>query len=328
MAARRMGIMAFLVCICLWLMPCGAQAASTADAKELISTEKSCTLTVSYLYKNTALSSLPVKLYRIADASADCQYTLTAPFSSTGLTLNGVGTNSEWKVIRSTLESHIIANRITEVAAAVTDRTGQISFDHLKPGLYLAVPETGIAGDLRCSFEAALVALPGLSTDGLWQYQVAVTAKGTPLPPIDADEEISYKILKLWKGDTNSKRPQKIEVEVFRNGKSHQTVTLSEENHWSYTWTTKDDGAAWTIAERNVPSGYTATMEKRDTTFVLTNTLTPDTPSPGETLIQTGSTINIMLCVILLFTFGTLLLLLGIIITKNTYETSQETYPS
>ena len=39
MATRRMGIIAFLICICLWLIPCSAQAASTADAKEMISTE-------------------------------------------------------------------------------------------------------------------------------------------------------------------------------------------------------------------------------------------------------------------------------------------------
>ena len=321
MAKRRMGIIAFLICICLWLMPCGAQAASTADAKEMISTETSCALTLSYHYKKTSFSNLSVRLYKIADVSADFQYTLTAPFSSTKLTLNGIRNNSEWKIIRSTLESHIIANRITEDATAVTGRTGQVSFDNLKPGLYLAVPGTGIAGDLRCAFEAALVALPGLGTDDLWQYQVAVTAKGTPLPPIDADEEISYKILKLWKGDSSSKRPQKIEVEIFRNGKSHQTVTLSEANHWTYTWTIKDDGAIWTIAERNVPSGYTPMLEKRDTTFVLTNTKIPDAPpphpNPHPDNPKTGDTSNILLYMLLMLASGTTLVLLGLTGTKK-----------
>lgn len=231
--------------------------------------------------------------------------------------LNGIQTNSEWNVIRSTLEAYIISNRITEDNASVTNQSGQVCFDDLKPGLYLAVPGTGIGDNLRCVFDAALVALPGLGTDGRLQDQVAVTAKGAPLPPIDADEEISYKILKLWKGDGGrSRRPQKIEVEIFRNGESYQTVTLSKDNLWSYTWTVKDDGATWTVAERNIPSGYTATMEKRDTTFVLTNTRTPD-KTIGDEPPKTGDTSNVMLYMMFMYSSGILLVLLGIIGKKK-----------
>jgi hypothetical protein len=86
-------------------MPCRVHAASTADAKEMISPERSCTLTVSYHYEGTTFAGLPVKLYNIADVSADFQYSLTAPFQSSGLVLNGVRSASEWNVIRSTLEA-------------------------------------------------------------------------------------------------------------------------------------------------------------------------------------------------------------------------------
>ena len=307
-----MGIIAFLIYICLCLMPCASQAASTANATEMIVPSRSCTLTVSYGYNGTAFGELPVKLYQIADVSSDLQYTLTAPFAATGLTLNGIRTNSEWNVIRSTLESHIIANRVTEDRALVTGQNGQVCFENLKPGLYLAVPGLGVSGDVQCAFDAALVALPGLGTDGKWQYQQSVTAKGTPLPPINADEEISYKIVKLWKGDSRYKRPQKIEVEIFRNGESYELVTLSKDNFWSYSWTVKDDGAVWTVAERNVPSGYTATMEKRDMTFILTNTRIPNKPGVSEPP-KTGDTSNVMLYMTLMYGSGILLVLLGIL---------------
>ena len=166
---------------------------------------------------------------------------------------------------------------------------------------------------MECTFESALISLPGLGADGLWQYDIAVTAKGVPLPPVDTDSEISYKILKLWKGDsTGSTRPQKIEVEIFRNGESDRIVTLSEENHWSYSWTAPDDGSVWTVAERSVPAGYAATLDKRDTTFVLTNTLVPDTPPSGDNTPPTGDTSNILLYMMLMFGSGISLVLLGI----------------
>lgn len=312
MAKRRMGIIGFLICICLCLVPCDAQAASTADAKEMISPEQACTLTVSYRCEGTTFADLPVKLYHIADVSADFQYSLTAPFQSTGLALNGVHSAAEWNVIRSTLEAHILTSNVTERASAVTDQNGQVCFDDLKPGLYLAVPDYATEVSLNCLFDPALVSLPGLTADGLWQYPVSVVSKGEIVPPVEPDEVLTFKVLKLWKGDSHSNRPKTIEVEIVRNKEIYQTVILSEENHWSYSWTAKDDGAEWVVAERNVPSGYTVTLEKRDTSFVLTNTLVPDAP-PSETEgPQTGDTSNIMLYMLLMYTSGIFLIILGI----------------
>ena len=126
MAKRRMGIIGLLIYVCLCLIPCNAHAASTADAKEMIQPERPCTITVSYVYNGTAFSDLSVKLYKIADVSADFQYTPTTRFQSTGLRLNGVQSAGEWNVIRSTLEAHIIANAIVANDTAATDRTGRV----------------------------------------------------------------------------------------------------------------------------------------------------------------------------------------------------------
>lgn len=313
MAKRRMGIIGFLICLCL-LLPCYAQAASTSDAVEWISTDRKCTLTLSYGYDGVSVSDLSVKLYKIADVSADFQYTLTAPFLPSGLILNGVQSNAEWNILRSTLESYILANRVAEDIAAATDQTGQICFEGLSPGLYLAVPGFVRTKHQRCLFDSSLISLPGLNEDGSWQYQVAVKAKPEILPPIEPDDVIEFKILKLWKGDGNgSHRPRSIEVEIFRDGKSHETVILSAENQWVYRWTAKDDGAVWKVAEKNVPAGYTVTMEKRGATFVLTNTLASEKPDGSKTdAPKTGDTFNILLYMVLLYVSGILLILLGI----------------
>lgn len=282
----------------------------TADVETLLDWQN---MFADYHCEGATFAGLPVKLYNIADVSADFQYRLTPPFQSSGLVLNGVRSASEWNVIRSTLEAHILTNGVTETDSAVTDQTGQVRFDKLKPGLYLAVPDHATEVHLNCLFDPALVSLPGLGTDGLWQYQVSVISKGAILPPADTDEVLTFKVLKLWKGDSNhSKRPKAIEVELFRNNESYKTVILSEDNHWSYSWTTKDDGAKWMVAERNVPSGYTATLEKRDTSFVLTNTLVPNTPPSGAEWPKTGDTSHIMLYMLLMYTSGILLVILGI----------------
>lgn len=307
-----MGLMVFLICLCISLLPCRTMAASTANAAGFISTEQECSLTISY-----GSAGIPVMLYQVADVSEDFHYTLTEPFASSGLTVNGVQSNAEWNIIRSTLEAYILANQARPITTVTTDHTGQAQFTSLKPGLYLAAPVQDPQDRHQRIFDSALVALPGLDDSGTLQYQVNVTAKPEITPPDNpgSDKEIQLKVLKLWRSDSDSEnRPRQITVEIFRNGTSYQTVTLSSENNWTYTWTARDDGADWMVVERSIPSGYAMTMEKRGTSFILTNTRMPDAPNPTPPSAppKTGDTSNILLYVIMLYVSGAVLVLLGI----------------
>ena len=313
MINRKIGVIFILICLCFRLMSYQVMAASTSDAVEPIIPEKECSLTVSYRYGETAFSGMEVKLYRIAEVSADFKYTLTQPFENSGLILDGIRTAGEWNVVRSTLETHILAYNISAEFTAVTNEDGNASFDALRTGMYLAIVSQVEQQDLHYIFDSALIALPGLEPDGRWQYQASVNAKGEVLPPIDPDEKRELKVLKLWRGDENrNDRPKSIEIEIFCNGTSFETVILSEENNWAYTWPVKDDGSDWMVVERNVPQGYTMTVEERQTTFVLTNTWTPTYPDdPGEPP-QTGDTSNILLNVLLMIGSGSMLIILGV----------------
>lgn len=316
MVKRRMGIIAFILYFCLFLLPHQTQAASTTDAKEPISTERNCSLTISYCSGGDSFTGLSVRLYKIADVSADFEYTLTSLFAQSNLILNGIRTVDEWNIIRSTLEAYILTEEIAANINTATDSTGKVLFDVLTPGLYLAIADHGICIDTTYVFDSALIALPGLGTDGFWQYQVDITAKSKIVPPSEDDSKIELKVVKLWKGDNGSAaRPATIEVEIFRNGTSYQKVTLSEENYWMYSWSAKDDGADWKVVERNIPTGYTMTIVERETSFVLINTLTqedPDIPPP-----ETGDTSNVMFWVIILIISGSVLIVLGIIGKRN-----------
>ena len=313
MINRKMGIIAFLLCFCLHLMPCQVRAATTSDAVEPIVPENECSLTVSYCYAETAFSDMEVKLYRIAAVSADFKYTLAQPYEASGLILDGIRTANEWNVVRSTLEAYILAHSIAPEFTAVTNQNGQASFEALRTGMYLAVVNQVEHDDLHYQFDSALIALPGLGPDGRWQYQVSVNAKGEALPPVDSDEEVEYKVLKLWKGDEGrNDRPKSIEVEIFCDGRSYKTVILSETNHWAYSWSAKDDGSSWTVVERNVPRGYTMTVQKRQATFVLTNTRIPTTPDDPVKPPKAGDTSNVLLYILLMSISGSMLIILGL----------------
>ena len=308
-------ITALLLCVCFLLVPFYAQAASTSDASEPISPTEECALYLSLNYGQIAFSSVNVKLYKIADLSADFQFNLTAEFAKTNLNLNGIKAKSEWQTVRTTLESYIISNKINPTLNATTDNSGKVVFETLKTGLYLAVIDDAVTEDLTCCFESTLLSLPSLDQDNNWQYKVGVASKPEVVPPIDPDEEIELKVIKLWKGDKAALRPKSIKIEILRDGEIYKTVTLNAKNNWSYSWSAKNDGAIWTVVEPKVPSGYTATFDKRDNVFIVTNIYPPS----GETPI-TGDTSNILLYVILMGVAGTALIVLGVTGKRKTNE--------
>lgn len=296
MINRKTGILAVLLCLWVCLIPCYAYAASTTEAVEPIAPENLCSLTVSYGYGEMAFADVQVKVYRIAGVSADFQYTLTRTFRASNLILNGIQSTGEWNVIRSTLEAYILAQGVEADVVAVTNQNGQACFDALQTGLYLVVVSPIDRDGYQYLFDSVLVSLPGLEQDGYWQYQVVVNAKGEVMPPVESDEEIELKILKLWKGDEGrNDRPKSVEVEIYRDGVHYKTVLLAEGNYWSYSWTAKNDGTSWTVVERNVPEGYTMTVETRDTSFVLTNTRISTPQEDPEKPPQTGDTSNVLL---------------------------------
>lgn len=338
MARRRVGKIAVIIFLLLYLLPCSVLAAHTSDAKEPILTDKDCSLSVTYKYDTTVFSGQTLKLYKIADVTEDASYSLTNSFKSSNLVLNGIRTSGEWNVIRKTLETHIIANEVEPIHTGTTDNRGQVDYLGLEPGLYLVSSLRVAYQNSSCIFDSSLVALPGLESDGTWNYQTSINAKPEVLPTKSPEENIQYKVLKVWKDDKES-RPQSIEIEIFKDETSVNKVILSEDNNWCYRWNTKDNGSQWTVVERNIPKGYTMTMVERGTTFVLTNTLIPDIPEkPTNTdnkenpsgvrdafdiLPATGDTANIMLAMMILLISGTILIISGFKGRKQEYEDNE-----
>ena len=75
---------------------------------------------------------------------------------------------------------------------------------------------------------------------------------------------------KVWDDNGDPERPDSVSVNLLRDGKVHETVELSDENQWTYTWEDLDDRYQWTVEEETV-DGYQVSYKTEDNTVFITN---------------------------------------------------------
>ena len=97
-----------------------------------------------------------------------------------------------------------------------------------------------------------------------------------------AEPEPSGKTELTVRKEWNSKKkehPDRVTVTLYDGGNAVETVTLSDENGWGYTWTGLRDDGNWQVRETNVPRNYVPSYSVRDGVVIVTNT---------DALIYTG----------------------------------------
>lgn len=123
------------------------------------------------------------------------------------------------------------------------------------------------------------------------------TATPTPSPTVSPkDKEVTVDV--VWEDDGKN-RPDKVVVQLLKDGEVYDETTLSESNGWRHTWSSLDGSAKWSVREVNVPNGYTVTYRQDGLHFTVINT---------TALLQTGQ-LNWPIPV--LGGFGLILLVLG-----------------
>lgn len=236
---------------------------------------------------------------------------LAGSFRSYPIQVTGTSSQSEWDEMTITLNSYILADGIAADQTAKTDARGKVVFDNLTAGIYLVSSVRTEQDGKYYVFESFLAAVPGVDSEGQWVYSVSARPKMSVHTP--AKGEVTYKAVKAWR-DGGQDRPVSVSVEVRRDGQLQQSVTLSAENNWMYTWKAVDDGSVWTVNEVNVPEGYTVGIQRSGDTFSITNTK-PETPAGNHP--QTGDTTNMTLYVLLMAASGLALLVVGIVLRKK-----------
>lgn len=287
-------------------------AISTADAKEAVDTSRACSLQLTYSAGGGAASGKTVKLYKVAELSKDFKYTLCGVFAKYPISMSGVVAQSEWNGIASALNAYIVADNIKPTKTATTNSAGVASFSGLSCGMYLASSVSMQLTDTAYTFGSFLISVPNLNEDGTWNYQVSAFPKSVSGSP--SFSEADYKVIKAWNDEGNrDKRTKSVSIEIYKNGTLYKKETLNSANNWSFSWSAVDDGSVWTVAERNVPKGYTVSIYNTDNTFSVVNTYRGDDP-------VTGDGIDIMLYIILMCASGAAMLAIGIIGRKRKTE--------
>ena len=257
-------------------------------AAEEIQTDKPISMTIHYLDQGTPLVGAEFRIYLIADMDANGQLTAAAPFDQYAVDLEG-NTEDDWLALGATLKGYILRDRIPATDQGVTDDRGQLEFPNqveaLEQGLYLVMGMRHVQGKYEYETEPFMVILPTWdeSTDD-WAYDVAVKPKfiRSDAEGDTDDETVKRNVLKIWECSCGEPcYPDEIEVQLLRDGEVYDTVILSEENNWQFSWDELDADYDWQVVE-NVPEGYTVIITRTGITFLVVNTCTPDSPPPSE----------------------------------------------
>ena len=276
-------LLALSLAVCLFSQP--------ALAYTRIETERETSLTIQY-GDGERISGVSFSLYRVAEVSETVRFTLTEEFSDYRVSLEDLD-SGDWRDLAETLAAYAARDRLSPLKTGETNREGRLVFSNLKTGLYLVVGERSRDGRYTYEPEPFLICLPNLSPSGLWQYNAEAAPKYEKdrRPSHGDDDTRDLRVRKVWEDDGAAGRPSKIEVQLLRNGRVYDTVTLSQRNNWRHTWYDLDRDDRWQVVEKRTPEGYTVSVNREGTTYLMTNTRTGRPPAPNppeEHLPQTG----------------------------------------
>lgn len=327
---KRLGITLF---ICLFGI---SFMAITAFASGSTEPNRETSLSVYFGEDGEGFSGVEFSVYRVASISADGTYMLTEEFTHYPVSVDGLD-SSGWRALAQTLDSYVTRDGLMPLQEERTGQDGWIRIAELPAGLYLVIGNQYRLGNTIYTPEPILISLPGLSEDGQWIYDVKAICKfdRETIPDVPYTS-VSYTVQKVWRDGEAEDRPAEIRVQLLRNGAVVDTVILSKENNWSYTWRNLNSGYKWQVVEAEVPDGYTVSVEREGRIFVVTNTRpdepdkpnNPDEPDkpeepdvPPPTLPQTGL---LWWPVPLLMCSGLLLLAAGLIVLRRQRDTDEK----
>ena len=273
---RKIGTSVTAVLLCLLLVLSlytpGVMAAESIDIS------KTASLTAQYQVKDEAGNEHPavgisVQIYPVADVSAQTEFALKGDFQQYSVVINGLD-SAGWRTLANTLAAYVARDKIAPLQSKQTDAAGNVCFENLPVGLYLVTAQQYEQDGQIYTWQPFLICLPNRSVDGQWLYNTTVA------PKYDTNTSDERMVQKIWKDDgQEAKRPQAITVQLLKDGAVYDTVTLTAENNWRFTWSNLEEDAVWQVAEKDVPAGYTVAVEQQGSAFVMTNRQKPDGPS-------------------------------------------------
>lgn len=226
-------------------------------------------------------------LYGVADFSETGEFVIREPFSKYPIVIQGLDSEG-WRALAETLAGYVERDEIEPLDKKETDDKGHLTWNNLQKGLYLVLGEQIKKEQYLYTPMPLLVTVPNRTENGEWNYQPLIHPKYNK-EDLSEEQEIDRNVIKIWKDQQNKKmRPEKISVQLLKDGKVYDTVELSKKNNWQYTWKKLSAQSKWTVVEQNVPKNYTVTSTQENNNFIVTNTYVTfkDEGNKGENVHQ------------------------------------------
>lgn len=244
-------------------------------------------------YEEEAVSGVEITIYHIANATSK-DYNLSFEYvdamKECGVNLSDIDDNS------LVLEVSKCINSEVESYSLVSDDDGNILFSDLKLGVYLVTQSNDVDG--YSNIESFLVKMP-FEEDNTWKYDIEAE------PKVDIYKTIDLVVRKEW--NTNrTKLPKSVKIALYKGEKKIDTVVLSDDNGWTYTWENIEKSDTYNVKEIDVAKGYTVTYKNQGYSFIVTNT---------DSLAPTG---QIYYPIVIMVSLGLIFVLLGTIQLKRT----------
>ena len=289
---RSTMIIGIIILIITMMIPSSVFAAGKIDP------EAPCSLKIGFLDAEAEGGVIPgceFTVYRIASVDEFARLTLTEDFSDCPIAIKDLDIDG-WQDMIITLKSMIVDRSIEASApAAVTGEDGYTQLNELSTGLYLVTGKAVSFKGYTYTPKDFVIQLPEADPEeNAWNYEAGALVKfeKAAIPPVPVDDPtgktVSRKALKIWNDEgLEEQRPASIQVKLYGNGELADTVTLSEENDWRFTWDNLDAKTEWIVAEGDA-EGYTVVVGQEGITFTITNSPEEDIPEdptpldPGE----------------------------------------------
>lgn len=261
----RLRAILFAVGVSLWL---------TAGAVMVVSADSiKGSLTLICKTDNEILTGLHWDIYRVGSRDGE-GFVLDGEFGDYPVDLSDLSVEG-MNTAAKTLENYAVLDKIPSLKNGETDEDGLLTFENLRPGLYLVSGEILVIGDTTYVPSTLLFEIDSSGEQFDLQAYPKIIYKTL------SSEMSRYTVKKFWMNENNQPADAltDITVEIYCDRDLYDTVTLNSENDWSYSWT-DSSYHEWRVKEVEVPDGCTVKYDSNEFQYAIVNTFS-ETENPS-----------------------------------------------
>ncbi len=258
--SKKIGAVFFVIgAAVLFCISCLCSAASA---------EGSVRLTLVCKARNELVDRMPWSVFRIGSLNGG-KIVLEGEFASYPVDMSDLSAASLADAA-STLKEYAFTYKLKPYAKEKTGKDGTVTFDALEDGVYLLAAKNHKSGDKTYLPTPAIIEVNSAQSQELTIYPKISSIRTL------ADEFERFNVRKVWeKYEGMLVKPTEIVVDIYRDYEFYETVTLTADNDWNYSWE-ELVGSEWTMIERKIPENCTVVYRNDGRRYIVVNTYNPE----------------------------------------------------